>query len=85
MALRSRGKVLQPRVRGTMSLHTALRRYTPHLEFFILLSTISAIVGIPTQANYAAASSYMDVFASFLNSLGLPAISFNIGMVLDVG
>lgn len=75
--------VMAPKVDGTWNLHKA----TLHLplDFFVLFSSAVSVLGSPGQANYAAASSYLDVMAHFRRNLGLPAISINWGPWAEVG
>ncbi|KAE8132883.1 hypothetical protein BDV38DRAFT_287358 [Aspergillus pseudotamarii] len=74
--------VLKPKYHGTWNLH----RYLPsHLDWFIMLSSISGIIGNATQAAYAAGSTFMDSFATYRNSLGLSAVSLDLGVITDAG
>ncbi|GAW15899.1 hypothetical protein ANO14919_053210 [Xylariales sp. No.14919] len=69
-----------PKVRGTWNLHIALPK---ELDFFIMLSSVVAVIGNVSQANYAAGNTYMDAFAHYRRSLGLSAVSINAGLVSD--
>jgi zearalenone synthase (highly reducing iterative type I polyketide synthase) len=74
---------LRPKVQGTWNLHRHLPR---DLDFFIMLSSISGITGNPGQANYAAGNTFMDALAHHRREeLGLPAVSIDLGLMLDVG
>lgn len=74
--------VLRPKYAGTWNLHN----YLPaDLDFFVMLSSISGIIGNATQSAYAAGSAFMDSFAAYRNGLGLPAVSLNLGTVTSVG
>ncbi|PKY01155.1 polyketide synthase [Aspergillus campestris IBT 28561] len=74
--------VLRPKTIGTWNLH----RYLPQdLDFFLMLSSISGIIGNATQAAYAAGSTFMDAFAAHRRTLGLPAVSLDLGVITDVG
>ena len=72
-----------PKVDGVQALHNTLKGQ--NLDFFVVTSSISAIVGQPGQANYAAANSFLDSFAWQRNLKGLPASSLVLPMVLGVG
>ncbi|RHZ51660.1 putative polyketide synthase [Aspergillus thermomutatus] len=74
--------VLQPKYAGTWNLH---RHLPDNLDFFVMLSSISGIIGNATQAAYAAGSTFLDAFAAYRNSLGLPAVSLDLGVITDVG
>lgn len=67
-------KVLQPKVQGTVNLYYALKENT--LDFFMMLSSITSIIGNMGQANYASANYFMNVFASFLNKKNIPGYTF---------
>ncbi|KAE8418340.1 KR domain-containing protein [Aspergillus pseudocaelatus] len=75
---------LEAKLTGTWNLHHALRQ-VEGLEFYLLFSSISGILGQRGQANYAAANVFMDAFVRYRHSLGLPASVIDIGVVGDVG
>ncbi|KAI4261103.1 MAG: hypothetical protein L6R42_003692, partial [Xanthoria sp. 1 TBL-2021] len=72
-----------PKVKGAWNLHKAL--LDQQLDFFVLFSSISAIVGQWGQGNYAAANTFLDSFVQYRQSLGLPASAININVMEDVG
>ncbi|KJZ78545.1 hypothetical protein HIM_01936 [Hirsutella minnesotensis 3608] len=72
-----------PKVRGTWNLHNETQSLD--LDFFILFSSLSGIVGQPGQANYASANTFLDAFVKFRTSRGLPCTSLNIGAVEGAG
>ena len=76
-------KVLAPKFQGTINLHEAT--LDQPLEFFIMTSSISAILGTATQGSYAAANSFQDAFARFRVRQGLPAQALALGMISDIG
>ncbi|OJJ70374.1 hypothetical protein ASPBRDRAFT_155129 [Aspergillus brasiliensis CBS 101740] len=82
MTLEDYNTVLGPKHAGTWNLHNYLPK---SLDWFIMLSSISRIIGNATQAAYAAGSTFMDAFAAYRNSLGLPSISLDLGVITDVG
>ncbi|KAF6813400.1 PKSN polyketide synthase for alternapyrone biosynthesis protein [Colletotrichum musicola] len=53
------------------------------LDFFILLSSVSGVIGNSAQANYCAGNTFEDALAHFRRANGLPATSLNIGLVSD--
>jgi hypothetical protein len=55
------------------------------LDFFLMTSSISGSVGTATEANYCAANYFLDVFARYRHSLGLPANAIGLGMISEVG
>lgn len=78
--------VISSKVQGTWNLHNVCLEQKHHpLDFFTLLSSISGVEGKKGQANYAAANVFLDAFATYRQSLGLPANSVNLGVIEDVG
>lgn len=78
--------VVDPKVRGAWNLHNTLRRHRRNrLDFFVLFSSVSGIVGQRGQANYNAANAFLDAFALYRRGLGLPASVLDLGIVGDVG
>ncbi|XP_014551027.1 hypothetical protein COCVIDRAFT_113947 [Bipolaris victoriae FI3] len=73
----------EAKVQGTWNLHRALEDQP--LEFFVLASSIYGIQGNPNQANYAAASTFLDAFVQYRQKLGLPASVIDLGVMGDVG
>jgi NAD(P)-dependent dehydrogenase (short-subunit alcohol dehydrogenase family)/acyl carrier protein len=76
---------VNPKVKGTWNLHNASVSINANLDFFVLFSSLSGIIGQPGQTNYAGANTFMDAFAQYRLSLGLPACAIQIGAVEEVG
>jgi hypothetical protein len=76
-------QVLAPKVEGA-ALLDRLTRSDP-LDWFVLFSSIAAILGGTGQANHAAANAYLDQLAWQRRALGLPAVSINWGAWSEVG
>ncbi|KAL4948409.1 hypothetical protein BDW69DRAFT_92795 [Aspergillus filifer] len=74
-----------PKVNGTWNIHNSLLRYRRCTSYFLLLSSISGLIGQTGHANYAAGNAFLDAFVQYRHSLGLPCSSVNIGVMEDVG
>ncbi|XXG98856.1 hypothetical protein Hte_005186 [Hypoxylon texense] len=77
--------VVAPKVQGTWNLHNATTTAGADLDFFVLFSSLSGIIGQPGQANYASGNTFLDAFAQYRNGLGLAGSVVDIGAVEDIG
>ena len=76
-------RVFAPKVRGGWLLDR-LTRVDP-LDWFVVFSSISSVLGSAGQANHAAANSFLDVLAHERKTEGLSALSINWGPWAEVG
>lgn|GEM_PF-2324409 len=76
-------RVLAPKIQGAINLASTLD--TTRLDFFLMFSSISSLIGNAGQANYVAANSFLDSFAHYLESRGVPAKTINWGALSDSG
>ncbi|KAJ5509586.1 hypothetical protein N7527_011729 [Penicillium freii] len=76
-------KVLNPKVDGSLILDEVFS--DDDLEFFLLFSSISAVVGQPSQANYDAANSFMTGLAAQRRGRNLTASVVNLGPIVALG
>ncbi|KAK4624246.1 Hybrid PKS-NRPS synthetase lepA [Fulvia fulva] len=83
MELADMTEVLAPKVDGSFNLHEEFQ--DPELDFFILFSTLSCVIGNAGQSNYDAASLYQVMLAKQRRLKGLPASVMDLGCVADVG
>ncbi|RJE19312.1 polyketide synthase [Aspergillus sclerotialis] len=75
--------VLNCKMVGLLHLHHALQQQS--LDFFVILSSYSGLIGNPGQANYAAASTFQDAFARWRTRQGLPTRSIDMGIIEGAG
>jgi acyl transferase domain-containing protein/acyl carrier protein len=72
-----------PKVYGAWNLHQAT--VTLSLDWFCLFSSAVGLVGSPGQGAYAAANSWLDAFARWRRSQGLPATAIAWALWAEVG
>ncbi|KAG4034475.1 hypothetical protein MFRU_003g04360 [Monilinia fructicola] len=76
MSYESWKAAISSKVQGSWNLHSQLQ----DLDFFILLSSITGVLGAAEQANYAAGNTYLDALARYRISKGQPAVSIDLGV-----
>jgi len=75
--------VMNPKAQGALYLH----RYSQHMEidYFVLFSSVSTLLGNPGQAVYSASNSFLDGLAAYRKRHGLNATSINLGALQESG
>ena len=76
-------RVISPKVTGAWNLHLCTKDL--QLDFFVLFSSMAALIGSPGQSNYSVANTGLDAIARYRRSLNLPALSINWGAWADGG
>ncbi|MRN52278.1 type I polyketide synthase [Paenibacillus monticola] len=82
-------EVVLPKFEGTWLLDNLTRELD--LDFLVLFSSMTSIVGAPGQGDYAAANAYMDAYSMYRNKLGKRTLAINwsawteTGMVTHLG
>jgi aryl carrier-like protein len=76
-------RVLAPKVSGSWNLHRLLAGRP--LEFFVLFSSGSSLIGAAGLGNYVAANAFEDALAHLRRRRGLPALVVNWGPWREVG
>jgi acyl carrier protein len=76
-------RAVRPKILGAWNLHAATRGLP--LDFFVMYSSVGALLGPPGQGNYAAANTFLDAMAHARAAHGLPAVSIQWGSFSDVG
>lgn len=79
----SLARVVDAKARGAWNLHRLTQ--SMDLDFMVLFSSISALVGNAGQANYVAANNFLDQLAHYRRAQGLACTSINWGVFEDTG
>ncbi|NJR38871.1 MAG: SDR family NAD(P)-dependent oxidoreductase [Leptolyngbyaceae cyanobacterium CSU_1_4] len=74
--------VLCPKIAGAWNLHTLVQQ---PLDFFVLFSSATALLGSPGQANHVAANTFLDALSNYRRAIGKPAVSINWGIWSEIG
>jgi hypothetical protein len=82
MSLSEWQESLEPKTTGSWNLHQLLPK---DLSFFIMLSSMSGIVGGHGQPNYAAGNTFQDALAHHRVSQGSKATSLDLAMIRTTG
>src|SRR6185295_15249043 len=75
--------VMAPKVAGAWNLHALTAGRT--LDFFVLFSSVTSLLGSPGQANYAAGNAFLDALAAYRRARGLTALAIDWGPWSEVG
>lgn len=75
--------VLAPKLIGAYHLHKLTVGNA--LDFFVVYSSVSGVIGSSGQANYAAANAAVDALCRARRAAGLPAMSFQWGPFNEIG
>jgi acyl transferase domain-containing protein len=70
-------RVQAPKAEGSWNLHTMTAGQS--LDFWVIFSSVTALLGNPGQAAYVAGNSYADALVHHRRMQGLPALSINWG------
>jgi NAD(P)-dependent dehydrogenase (short-subunit alcohol dehydrogenase family)/acyl carrier protein len=74
-------RVFRSKMLGAWLLHRAFQ----DVDFFVMLSSLGALLGQPGQSAYAAANAFLDALAHTRRSFGLPALSIDVGGWAETG
>jgi hypothetical protein len=73
---------LNPKIHGSWNLHTLL---PSDLDFFVMLSSISGMIGSSGQASYCTGNTYQDGLAAYRVAQGQKAVSLDLSAMADEG
>ncbi|XDG06192.1 hypothetical protein ABKA04_005807 [Annulohypoxylon sp. FPYF3050] len=83
MSIEKLEKVLRPKINGSINLDNAFKNTS--LEFFVLFSSVAAVVGNKGQSNYSAANAFMCTLATRRRRRGLAASVIHLGAIVGTG
>ncbi|KAK5214208.1 hypothetical protein LTR41_000400 [Exophiala xenobiotica] len=71
--------VFGPKALGAWNMHLATQNM--NLDFFVLISSMSSVLGLTGQFSYATSNQFLDGLARHRRASGLPALSLNLGLL----
>ncbi len=74
-------RVFEPKAQGAWNLHEATLAAGASLDFFVMLSSISSVLGFYGQVNYVAANFFQDALAQYRRQRGLSGTAVNLGVM----
>ncbi|MDP3268682.1 MAG: SDR family NAD(P)-dependent oxidoreductase [Legionella sp.] len=77
--------VYRSKIIGSINLHELSIDLNLELNYFVLFSSISSLIGPAGQGNYSAANGFLDALAHLRKQRGLPALSINFGPWKQLG
>ena len=83
MSLETMERVLKPKLDGTKNLDKIFS--DTKLDFFIVFSSLTSVIGNSGQSNYTAANAYMTGLISRRRKRGLAGTSLDIGRIAGIG
>ncbi|MBL8341594.1 MAG: SDR family NAD(P)-dependent oxidoreductase [Rubrivivax sp.] len=76
-------QVFAAKLLGTLALENGTR--ADALDFFVLFSSVAAVLGSAGQSNHSAANAFLDQWAAARRQRGLPGLAINWGPWSEVG
>ena len=76
-------KVLDPKVMGAWHLHQQTKNLD--MDFFVLFSSVSSLIGMPGQGSYVVANAFLDGLSHYRRAHNLPSMSINWGYLGEIG
>jgi NADP-dependent 3-hydroxy acid dehydrogenase YdfG len=76
---------VEPKVKGTWNILEITKSRGLELDFLVLISSLSGIVGQTGQANYSSANTFLDAFSQYSTSQGLPCTTITFGVMEGIG
>lgn len=70
------------KIQGGLNMHTLLPQ---DMDFLVMISSASAIMGNGMQSNYATGNAFLDGLAVHRRHLGLAASAVNFGVITEIG
>lgn len=76
---------VNPKIKGTWNILKLVKARQLQLDFLLLISSLSGIVGLTGQANYSSANTFVDAFSQYSTNQGVPCAAITSGVMEDIG
>lgn len=77
------GQIISPKTKGAWNLHLLTRNR--RLDWFVMFSSASSLIGLSGQASYVAGNTFLDYLSHYRKGLKLPSLAINWGVMKEVG
>lgn len=78
-------RVLEPKLQGAWNLHQAVLAQPISLDYFVVYSSVTTLLGNPGQSNYVAANAFLENLIYLRRANQLPGFYVAWGAIEDVG
>lgn len=85
MSMDDWNSAIGPKMQGTWNLHNSTLQIEVKLDFFVLFSSLSGIMGQPGQANYAAVNTFLHDVLQYRQNAGFPCNAIDISAMEGTG
>ena len=85
MSIDSWNICVDPKIKGSRNIVEVVKSRGLRIDFLILMSSFSGVIGQAGQANYSSANTFLDAFSQYSTEQGVPCTAVIFGVMDDIG